>query len=32
MIINPYFFGASLDPDAQAFLTAASITNATTRH
>ena len=29
MIINPYFFGVSLDPDAQAFLTAASITNPT---
>jgi hypothetical protein len=29
MIINPYSFGASLDPDAQAFLTAAGITDAT---
>jgi hypothetical protein len=29
MIINPYFFGVSLDPDAQAFLTAAAITNPT---
>jgi len=29
MIINPYFFEVSLDPDAQAFLTAASITDAT---
>lgn len=29
MIINPYFFGPSLDPDAQAFLTAAGITDAT---
>jgi hypothetical protein len=29
MIINPYFFGPSLDPDAQAFLTAASITDPT---
>jgi len=29
MIINPYSFGVSLDPDAQAFLTAAGITDAT---
>jgi hypothetical protein len=29
MIINPYSFGPSLHPDAQAFLTAASITDAT---
>jgi len=29
MIINPYLFGASLDPDAQAFITAAAITNTT---
>ena len=29
MIINPYSFGPSLDPDAQAFLTAAGITDAT---
>jgi hypothetical protein len=29
MIINPYIFGAGLDPDAQAFLTATGITNAT---
>ena len=29
MIINPYFFGPSLDPDAQAFLTAAGITDNT---
>lgn len=29
MIINPYSFGPSLDPDAQAFLTAASITDTT---
>ena len=29
MIINPYFFGPSLDPDAQAFLTAAAITDPT---
>jgi hypothetical protein len=29
MIINPYFFGVSLDPDAQAFLTAAAITDPT---
>jgi hypothetical protein len=29
MIINPYLFGASLDPDAQAFITAAGITNPT---
>jgi hypothetical protein len=27
MIINPYSFGPSLDPDAQAFLTAAGITD-----
>lgn len=29
MIINPYLFGIAIDPDAQAFLTAASITDAT---
>jgi hypothetical protein len=29
MIINPYSFGPSLDPDAQAFLTAAAITDPT---
>jgi hypothetical protein len=29
MIINPYVFGIPLDPDAQAFLTAASISDAT---
>ena len=29
MIINPYAFGAALDPDAQAFITAASITDPT---
>ena len=29
MIINPYLFGASLDPDAQAFITAAAITDPT---
>lgn len=29
MIINPYYVGAVLDPDAQAFLTAAAITNVT---
>ena len=29
MIINPYSFGPSLDPDAQAFLTAAGITDNT---
>ena len=29
MIINPYIFGASFDPDAQAFITAAAITNPT---
>ena len=29
MIINPYQFGVAIDPDAQAFLTAAGITDAT---
>lgn len=29
MIINPYLFGVALDPDAQAFLTATGITDAT---
>lgn len=29
MIINPYLFGVAIDPDALAFLTAASITDAT---
>lgn len=29
MIINPYIFGGGIDPDAQAFITAASITDAT---
>jgi hypothetical protein len=29
MIINPYIFGPSVDPDAQAFITAAGITNTT---
>lgn len=29
MIINPYLFGVALDPDAQAFITAAGITDAT---
>lgn len=29
MIINPYLFGVAIDADAQAFLTAAGITNAT---
>lgn len=29
MIINPYIFGIPLDPDAQAFLTAAGISDAT---
>jgi hypothetical protein len=29
MIINPYIFGGGVDPDAQAFITAAAITNPT---
>jgi hypothetical protein len=29
MIINPYVFGAAYDPDAQAFITAAALTNPT---
>jgi hypothetical protein len=29
MIINPYVFGAAFDPDAQAFITAAGLTNPT---
>ena len=29
MMINPYLFGVAIDPDAQAFLTAASITDST---
>ena len=29
MIINPYQFGVAIDPDAQAFLTATAITDAT---
>jgi hypothetical protein len=29
MIINPYLFGAAYDPDAQAFITAAAITDVT---
>jgi hypothetical protein len=29
MIINPYVFGAAVDPDAQAFITAAGLTNPT---
>ena len=29
MIINPYLFGSGLDPDAQAFITAAAITDPT---
>lgn len=29
MIINPYLFGPAFDPDAQAFITAAGITNPT---
>jgi len=29
MIINPYAFGVSYDPDAQAFFTASGLTGAT---
>ena len=29
MIINPYIFGSGFDPDAQAFITAAAITDST---
>lgn len=32
MIINPYVFGVSYDPDAQAFITAANITNTTQKN
>jgi hypothetical protein len=32
MIINPYVFGAAYDPDAQAFITAASLTDNTQKN